>query len=155
MAPRDDRDGWSRLREREEEDEREREEELQSQLLKNRLQPGGQSKGAAAGDLAREAASLQSSGLSEKFVQLLDRIEPLLEQVHLLYGQYFGGVERLPPIERRKHLDQTMHSLSLMPKPTPALQFRFNTVQSRFRSYTEQWDRRLRELESGKGGRKP
>jgi hypothetical protein len=148
MAP---KDGWERLREREDEEEREREEALQAELLKKRLQTGGRSKGDAAGDLAREA-SLQTSGSStEKLIELLDRVEPLMEQVNILYSQYFTGVERLPPVERRKQLGQIMNSLALMSKPTQVLQFRFKSVQSRFQSFCDQWDRKLRDLESGKG----
>jgi hypothetical protein len=148
MAP---KDGWERLREREDEEEREREEALQAELLKKRLQSGGRSKGDAAGDLAREA-SLQTSGSStEKLIELLDRVEPLMEQVNILYSQYFTGVERLPPVERRKQLDQIMNSLALISKPTQVLQFRFKSVQSRFQSFCDQWERKLRDLESGKG----
>jgi len=149
MAP---KDGWERLREREDQEEREREDALQAELLKKRQQTGGLSKKTdAGGELAREAAIQSSGGSTEKLIELLDRVEPLLEQVRVLYAQYFSGVERLPPVERRKQLDQVMGSLSMMSKPTQVLQFRFKAVQSRYTSYCEQWDRKIRELESGRG----
>lgn len=145
MAP---KDGWSRLREREEEEEREREEELQSEILKRRLQ--GNHRPDAGADIAREASMFQSSGASDKLVELLDRVEPLLEQVNVLYAQFFSGMERLPPKERHKQLDQVMTSLTAMSKPTQILQFRFNTLRARYRTYCEQWAKKLKDVESGK-----
>ena len=152
MAP---KDGWQRLRDREDQDAQEREEELQSELLKKRLQSGGLSKKDASGELVSEASVHSTGGSTEKLVELLDRVEPLMEQVHVLYSQFFSGVERVPPLERRKQLDQVMNSISLMGKPTQVLQFRFRTIQTRYRTFCEQWERRLRDLESGKGSGRP
>ena len=143
--------GWERLREREDREEQEREEALQSEILKNRLRGGG--KHSAASELAREADLLQASGSTEKLLELLDRVEPLLEQVHVLYSQFFSGVERLPPHERRKQLDQIMNALIAMPKPTQVLKFRFGTLQTRYRTHCEQWEKKLKEIESGKVSR--
>jgi hypothetical protein len=151
MAP---KDGWERLREREDQEEREREEALQAELLKKRLQPGGK-KSDAGVELVREASIQSSGGSTEKLVELMDRVEPLLDQVRVLYAQYFSGAERLPPIERRKQLDQVMNALSLMAKPTQVHQFRFKALQARYQSFCEQWERKLRDVESGKGPARP
>ncbi len=147
----DSKSGWDRLREREEEEEQERAEQRERELLKSRLEHTA--KGAASdlsGETLRDASAYQESGSTEKLAELLERVDPLMEQVHLLYGQFFSGVERLPPIERRKQLDQVVNMLSSMSKPTQVLQFRFKTVQARYRTYCEQWDRKLRELENGR-----
>ncbi len=141
------------VREREEREEAEREEELESALLKRRLQKGGapqKGRSGADGGLLHEAHIASQSGATEKLLELMDRVEPLMEQVHQLYSQFFNGVERLPPLERRKQLEQVMNTISMMAKPTQALRFRFRTVQTRFTSFCEQWDRKIRDLESGK-----
>ena len=149
MAP---KDGWSRLRDREEQEEQEREELLQSEILKRRLQGGGARRDVS-GDLMSEAALFESSGVTEKLVELLDRVEPLLEQVNVLYAQFFAGVERSPPQERHKMLEQIMSSLTAMAKPTQILQFRFNTTRARYRTYCEQWSKKMKNLEAGKMAR--
>ena len=91
-----------------------------------------------------------SGASSEKVDELLLRADPIIDQVHGLYNQYLAGVESRPPIERRKQLDQLMASLLLMHKPTAGLQFRFQTVQSKYATYRDRWDRLMADLESGK-----
>ena len=139
-----------RLREREDEEEAEalqRKEEREAAARKSRA-PGSPSAG-----LLAEAEDIRNSGSSDKLHELLERIEPLLEQVHQLYNQFFSGIEKRPPLERRKQLDQTMEMILLMNKPTASLQFKCTTIRTRYVSFAEQWDRRIRQLESVKRGR--
>jgi hypothetical protein len=91
-----------------------------------------------------------SSAGTEKLVELIERALPLIEQLNNLYNQYISGVERCPPLERRKQLDQLMATLTLMSKPTPAYQFRFNTLNSSYLTHRERWERLCKDLESGK-----
>jgi len=80
---------------------------------------------------------------------LLERAEPLIEQVHQLYNQYFSGVEKRAPMERRKQLDQLMLSIQMIQKGMATARFKASTLHSKYRSFAEQWDRRLRQKESG------
>lgn len=86
----------------------------------------------------------------EKMVDNFERAEALIEQLNNLYNQYVAGVERLPPNERRKQLDQTMASLATVHKPTAAYLYRYNNLQSRYIAYRDRWDKLLKDLESGK-----
>lgn len=86
----------------------------------------------------------------EKFEELLRRAEPMIERLGNLYNQYIAGVEKFPPIEQRKQLEQTMQTLMLMPKPTAGAQFKFSTIQATFVTHRERWDRMLKDLEAGK-----
>ena len=132
MMPRDD-DPWRRLREREEEEQAE----------KNLTpQKGGKA-------LRPDQAALEAKGASsEKLIELIERGTPMLEQLNNLYNMYFGGAEKRAPIERRQQLDQIAQTVQLMSKPTPTLQFRANTFLSSYQSFTDRWDRLLKELEN-------
>ncbi len=89
---------------------------------------------------------------NEKLVELIQRAEPMIEQLNNLYNMYFAGAEKRPPIERRSQLDQLMATLQLMSKPTPALQFRFSTLQSQYITHRDRWEKLLKQHE--KSGRR-
>jgi len=120
----DNDDAWKRYREKE--DERERGESV-------------------SGPQANKAILT-----SDRVTQLVEQAEPLIEQVNNLYNQFMSGIERLPPEARRKQLDDMMGSITTMPKPTPAVQFRCNTLTAHYKTYAEKWDKLLRDLEAGK-----
>jgi len=84
---------------------------------------------------------------SERLFQIIAKIEPLVEQVNQLYNMYFSGVERRPPLEQRKNLDQMVETIRAMPKPTTAAQFRFNTIYSLYKTYLDRWERLLKQKE--------
>jgi hypothetical protein len=86
----------------------------------------------------------------DKLLELFSRVEPLIDQVNGLYGQYIAGVETRPPSERREHLDQLMVALQGMSKPTAAYQFRYQSMNSSYLSHRDRWDRMCKDLESGK-----
>ncbi|MGK5081986.1 hypothetical protein WDW37_01680 [Bdellovibrionota bacterium FG-1] len=91
-----------------------------------------------------------TGGSTDKLIELIKRAEPLIEQVNGLYNQYVAGVESRPPIERRKHLDELMVSIQGLPKPTPAYQFRYQTLNASYLTHRERWERMCKDLESGK-----
>jgi hypothetical protein len=128
MADRKDDWRWKR----EQEDEREREEETLA--LKK---PSGQ--------------GLPTSGIgSEKLDEMLTRADTLIDQLNNLYNMFISGVEKLPPVERRKQLDQTILSIQMTNKPTASLSFKSNGVLSKYSTHAERWDKLIRDLENGK-----
>jgi len=137
-------DDWRAKREREEEKEQEWEN------AKSKKQDGGSS------TLGGGRPQIPDGG-SEKLDELIERGEPLIEQVNNLYNQYFSGAERLPPVERRKQLDQLMQTIQLMAKPTAGIRFKCEALLNQYNTYKDRWERMLRDLESGKirraGGR--
>jgi thiamine kinase-like enzyme len=90
------------------------------------------------------------NGSVEKFEELMNRAEPLLEQINSLYKQYITGVESLPPTQRRQQLDQIMFTLQAMPKPNATYRFRFSSLNATYVSFKDRWERMIRDLESGK-----
>ncbi len=107
----------------------------------------------ASGSMASKRAGLAHVPTAvgdQKLLQLLDQATPMIEQLNNLYNQFFAGTERVPPIERRKQLDQTMATIMMTPKITAPLQFRAQTLNSSYISARDRWDRMLKDLESGK-----
>lgn len=79
----------------------------------------------------------------------IQKLDVMIEQVNNLYQMYFTGVERRPPVERRKLLDDHATKLAASSKPTLQGKFRANTALARYNTHCERWDKRLRSLESG------
>jgi hypothetical protein len=76
-----------------------------------------------------EKASSNSKGTSlsvahEKFDELITRAEPIIEQLNHLY--------------------------QMMPKSTPAAQFRYSSLQAQYTTYKERWEKMMKDLEAGK-----
>ncbi len=131
MVPKED-DAEKRRRER-----REREDEENASESSLATKRGG---------LAQNPTSVGD----QKLLQLLDQATPMIEQLNNLYNQFFSGMDRVPPIERRKQLDQMMASIMMTPKPTATLQFRAQTLNNSYISARDRWDRMLKDFESGK-----
>jgi hypothetical protein len=134
---RDDQDAWKRFREREDEQENEK---TNQKVLEVKFPSLGKSN------------KVEVS--SDRFDEFLSRADPLIEQINNLYNMYIAGVEKTPPLQKRKILDQVMASLQGMSKPTPSARFKFNSMQSRYLVHKDRWDKLIRDLESGKIKRK-
>jgi hypothetical protein len=104
----------------------------------------------AGGKPAKATTGRTGDAELDKLLEGLQRAEPLIEQLNSLYNQYVVGVDLRPPLERRKQLDQLMMSMQMLSKPTPAYQFRYNTLNASYLTHRERWDRMLKDLESGK-----
>lgn len=87
---------------------------------------------------------------SVKLDGLIQRAQPLIEQVNGLYTLFANGVERLPPHEKRKQLEQLMIQIQNTPKPNQTYSFKSNSLQSHFVTLRDRWDRLIRDIESGK-----
>ena len=124
----------SRKRRREREDEEE-EEKSQREAKKLGLKP---------------SASL---GGHSKIEELSNQIEVLVEQIDRLYAMYFQKIEKLPPIQKRTVLNDLINQLDREPKPTPQLKFKAQSARTKYMTYCERWDKKLKDLENGKLGR--
>jgi hypothetical protein len=105
--------------------------------------------GSASGSLSGNAPAKEPEG-SAKIDALLRTAEPLIEQVNTLYRQFIGGAESLPPNERRKQLEKIMESLQQIPKPTATSKFRVASLNTRYLTYKDRWDRLMKDLEAGR-----
>jgi thiamine kinase-like enzyme len=101
-------------------------------------------------DGSKKAESASDENVGAKIDELIARAEPMVEQVNNLYTQFVAGVERLPPLERRKQLEQILAQLQTIHKPNATYSFKVNTLHTRFITMRDRWDKLIKDLESGK-----
>lgn len=87
----------------------------------------------------------------------------LIEQIVMLEGvlqrhirkweMYFSGVERLPPQDERERINRRIRLLAEQTINRRAEQFRIEQLQHRFMTYSQNWERMLREREEGRSGK--
>ena len=68
---------------------------------------------------------------------------------------YFSGVDRVPPQEQRERINRRMRMLAERTVNRRAEQFRIEQLQHRFMTYSQNWDRMLREREEGRAAAQP
>lgn len=138
-------DAWKRFRDREDEEE---EEELD--LRSRRMGTTAAPTAPASKTKTVTPHKTGVAGGGDKFDELMQRSDTMIDQLNNLYNMFASGAERIPPTERRKQLDQNMLTLQAMSKPTPAMQFKFSNMQSRYSTHCERWDKLMRDIENGK-----
>ena len=66
------------------------------------------------------------------------------------YNMYFAGRTARPPLEQRGRVDQLFKRWDRRQMDTAAMRFRLQTLQSRYSSLVDLWDRALRAREEGR-----
>jgi hypothetical protein len=69
------------------------------------------------------------------------------------YNLYFGGRVPKPPIEARARLDALFKQWERADVESFVLRFRLGSLQSRYATFTDLWDRGMRAREEGRPGR--
>ncbi len=82
----------------------------------------------------------------------LQRVETDLRQLELEYTMFFAGQRLRPPVELRARVEAMMRRWDRVPIEGSTPRFRFNTIQHRFRTFADLWDRGLRAREEGRPG---
>jgi hypothetical protein len=82
----------------------------------------------------------------------LQMLEAELRRLEAEYNMYFGGRLPRPPWETRKRVEGMLKRVDRMHIPNYGHKFKFNTLQSRFTSFVDLWDRGLRSREEGRPG---
>src|SRR5439155_9232243 len=75
-----------------------------------------------------------------------------LKQLEAEYNMYFSGRLPRPPWETRTRVNELIKSYDRVYIANTGDRFRFATLQGRFATFTELWDRGLRALEEGRPG---
>lgn len=73
-----------------------------------------------------------------------------LRRLEAEYALYFGGRLPRPPLEARGRLEALIKRLDRGGFDQVAQRFRFQTLQSRYATFAELWDRNLRQREEGR-----
>lgn len=89
-----------------------------------------------------------------EFDQALRALEADLRKLEAEYNMFFAGQLPRPPWETRTHVEQTVKRLERTGtiSGTYAERFRLHTLQSRFATFVDLWDRGLRAREEGRPG---
>jgi hypothetical protein len=84
----------------------------------------------------------------------LNKLEADLRKLEAEYNMFFAGQLPRPPWETRAHVEQTVKRLERAGSisGTYAERFRLHTLQSRFATFVDLWDRGLRAREEGRPG---
>ncbi len=82
----------------------------------------------------------------------LKTLEVELRRLEAEYNMYFAGRLPRPPVESRRRVAGLVRQLDRQRLSNYAERFRFTTLQSRFQTFTDLWDRGLRAKEEGRPG---
>jgi hypothetical protein len=82
----------------------------------------------------------------------LTRLEADLKQLEAEYNMFFSGRLPKPPWETRARVEALGKQLDRGHIPNTGDRFRFTTVQSRYATFIDLWDRGLRAREEGRPG---
>jgi hypothetical protein len=82
----------------------------------------------------------------------LGRIEADLKHLEAEYNMFFAGRLPRPPWETRNRVQALFRRYDRAPFQNYGARFRFASLQSRFASLVDLWDRGLRAREEGRGG---
>jgi hypothetical protein len=82
----------------------------------------------------------------------LELLEAELKRLEAEYNMFFAGRLPRPPWETRGRVNAMVRRLDNIHIPNTGGRFRFNTIQSRFQTFSELWDRGLRAREEGRPG---
>ena len=79
-------------------------------------------------------------------------LEGELRRLEIEYNQYFAGRLPRPPVDTRTRVTGLVRRLDRQHISNYAERFRFATLQSRFQTFIDLWDRGLRAREEGRPG---
>jgi hypothetical protein len=82
----------------------------------------------------------------------LQSLEVELRKLEAEYNMYFAGRLPRPPWESRKRVENAVKRIDRLYISNYGHRFKFNTLQSRFSSFVDLWDRGLRSREEGRAG---
>ncbi len=82
----------------------------------------------------------------------LRQLEAELRKLEAEYNMFFGGALPRPPWETRRRVEALIKRFDRAYIQSYKDRFRFNTLQSRYTTFTDLWDRGLRAREEGRAG---
>ena len=82
----------------------------------------------------------------------LQRLEVELKQLEAEYNMFFSGRLPKPPWETRARVEAMVTQYDRAHIPNTGDRFRFSTLQSRYQTFIDLWDRGMRAREEGRPG---
>ena len=102
----------------------------------------------------REHSETSRAGRTAVSASSFDRelrvLEEALRRLNAEYDGFLYGTASKPPIPTRRHVEEMVRRLNASEDMSSADRYRFVTLQGRFASLTERWDRLQGEKEAGR-----
>jgi hypothetical protein len=80
----------------------------------------------------------------------LDQLERLFRQLQIEWEKFFGGVEKKPPNELRARVEAIVKKYAYTEIRNNTERFRYQALASRFNTFNELWNKRMRAIEEGR-----
>jgi len=80
----------------------------------------------------------------------LDQLEQMLRQLQIEWEKFFGGVEKKPPNELRARVEAIVKRYAYTEIRNNTERFRYQALSSRFNTFNELWNKRMRAIEEGR-----
>ena len=80
----------------------------------------------------------------------LDVLERSLKQLQIEWEKFFGGVEKKPPSEMKVRVEALIRKYAYAELRNNTERFRYQTMSSRYATFNELWNKRLRAIEEGR-----
>jgi len=80
----------------------------------------------------------------------LDQVELMLGQLKIEWEKFFGGREKKPPNEMRGRVEAIVKRYANAEIRNNAERFRYQALSSRFNTFNELWNKRIRAIEEGR-----
>jgi hypothetical protein len=90
--------------------------------------------------------------MAVSFDRELNELDRGITTLRIEYERFFGGELKRPPVPGRRTLEETLRRLGNAEMEKAAERFRLQTLQSRFNSFAELWDKRMQAREEGRTG---
>jgi hypothetical protein len=87
-----------------------------------------------------------------EFERELQRLEAELKRLETEYNMFFAGRLQRPPWETRSRVEALVKQYDRRHIQNTGERFRFHTIQTRYSTLTDLWDRGLRAREEGRSG---
>jgi hypothetical protein len=85
-----------------------------------------------------------------ELIEQIAILERALQEHIRKWERYFSGVDRVPPQDERERINRRIRMLAEQTVNRRAEQFRIEQLQHRFMTYSQNWERMLREREEGR-----
>ena len=82
----------------------------------------------------------------------LRRLETELRLLEVEYTKFFAGSRARPPVESRARVEAIIRRWDRVAIQGSSKRYRYNTLQLRFRTFANLWERGLRAREEGRPG---
>lgn len=93
-----------------------------------------------------------TAAMAVSFERDLVDLERGITSLRIEYERFFGGEVKRPPVPTRRTIEETLRKLANAEMEKAAERFRLQTLQGRFYSFVELWDKRMQAREEGRTG---